>query len=90
MMPEGDADKAFLLELADLPVALRAETEALRTAGQTGRVMMQSLAQELDVPNNETKLDDEVKAFLQGMADAWKVTPDAILRGAFTVRLFAW
>jgi hypothetical protein len=86
-LPESDADKYMLVEMSDLQIARRAPTVALQQAGRTGRVVMQSLQQNVA----QHQLSPEYVTELLAQCERETGVPaEQFAKFAFYIRFFEW
>ncbi|MCL2640694.1 MAG: hypothetical protein FWD53_07610, partial [Phycisphaerales bacterium] len=91
MLPETQSDKCVIAELCDQPHAARCKEPDVRKASQNGRILVTSLAAELQIENaDDLMVGPETRTFLDTVSKDISVPVEELLRSAFVVRFFQW
>jgi len=91
MLPETQSDKCVMAELCDQVHAARCQDPNVRKNSQNGRILVASLAAELQIENaNDLMVGPETKTFLDTVSKDISVPIEELLRSAFIVRFFQW
>ena len=89
-IPQSDSDKAMIAELVDQANANRAPGPQEQRLGIHGRIMVSTLATELQLKTVTSPLSKSDRVILDELSAQLSMAPNAILSSAFHVRFFQW
>ena len=89
-VPQSEPDRAVMAELIDIANANRAPGNQEKTGGMSGRVMVTSLAAELEIEKIASPLNAGQSKVLGELNSSFGCGNDVILKSAFHVRFFQW